>query len=119
MRFLGVTKIFSGTAVGVSGTVDFDTNAGAAGVVLYVVTTNSAAGNFNFALAARTPDGNVVTLITSPAVAANTTTRVGALPEVPAIANVLAQEPIPGKAQFIYTHNAGTFDIEVFAAFFD
>ncbi len=119
MRFLGVTKIFQATGVNASGMVDFYTNAGGAGVDLYVVTTNSAGGNFNFSLSALTPDGNAVSLVTSPAVAANTTTRIAALPEVPAVANVIAQSPVPGHARFTYTHNAGSFDIAVYAVFYD
>ena len=118
MKFLGTKKIFSAAAVAASGTVDFETNFAAAGVVLYVVTANVAAANFNFGLAARTPDGNVVTLVTSAAVTTNTTIRVAALPGVVAVANVIANEPIPGLARFVYTRNAGAADLDVYAAFF-
>jgi len=121
MKYLGSKKILSATLVGISGAVDFNINAGGAGVVAYIVTSNKVgAPNFTFSLSARNPDGSVVSLITSAAVVdTNTAIRIGVLPGVTAVANVIANEVIPGSGQFTYTHAAGgTYDIDVWLAYF-
>ena len=119
MKFLGTQKIFSALNVGASGFVDFETNAGGAGVSIYVVTSNPQAGpTFTFSIGALNPDGSELTLITSPAVIAALTTRVAVLPGVTAQANIIAAEVIPGTGRFRYIHGAGSFNIDVWMASF-
>jgi hypothetical protein len=120
MKYLGSTKIFSGVNVAASGVVPFTTNFSAAGVVLYVVTSNkTGTPNFTFGLNAANPDGTSVGLITSPAVVdTNTVTKLAALPGVTAVANVIANDVIPGQGVFTYTRAAGSYNLDVWAAFF-
>jgi hypothetical protein len=120
MKYLGSKKILSALNVAITGTVDFQTNAGGAGVVLYVVTSNKVGvPNFTFNISALNPDGSVLSLITSAAVIdTNTTTRIAVLPGILAQINAIANEVIPGLGRFTYTRAAGSYNLDVWAAYF-
>lgn len=121
MKYLGTIKLLTLNDVSATGFIDFQTSFGGAGVVAYITTSDpQGAPNFSFSLSALNPDGNVVSLITSPAVVnTSTSLRIGVLPGVTAVANVIANEVIPGQGRFTYTKAGGTsYDINVWLAFF-
>ena len=121
MKCLGTINLLTLNDQAATGFIDFDTSFGAAGVVAYVTTSDKqGAPTFTFSLSALNPDGSVVSLITSPAVIdTNTSLRIGVLPGVTAVANVIANEVVPGSGRFTYTKTAGgSYDLNVWLAFF-
>lgn len=120
MQCLGSPKVFSAQNVNVSGVINTKIAFGGAGVILYIVTSNPLGGpSFTFSISALNPDGSVgPVIITSPAVATATTTKLGVVLGAPVVANVMASDLLPGAIQITYTRGAGSFNIDVYTASF-
>lgn len=121
MQCLGSPKVFSAQNVAASGTINTKIPFGGAGVILYIVTSNPLGGpNFTFSISALNPDGVSVgpVIITSPAVVAALTTKLGVVLGANVVANVMASDLLPGAIQITYTRGAGSFNIDIYAASF-
>jgi hypothetical protein len=119
MKHYGTIKILDLNNQAATGSFDFIT--GAAGVVAYIVTSDKqGTPDFTFTLGAITPNGDHVALISSAAVVdTNTSLRISVLPGVTAVANVIANDVVPGRGRFTYTKNGGgSYDLNVWLAFF-
>ncbi len=121
MEVVGIEEILPITAdSAVSFDVDFVLPKGAAGVEVYVTTSDKQTSpTWTFGLAALTPAGGAVTKITSANVDdSNTTTRIAILPGVTAVANQIANDVVPGKCRLVATRTDGTYDIQAYAVYY-
>jgi len=121
MKVVGIEEILPITANSAqSFNVDFVLPNGAAGVEIYVTTSDKQTSpTWTFGISALDPAGNAVSKITSANVDdSNTTTRIAVLPGVTAVANVIANDVMPGKGRLVATRTDGTYDIQAYAVYY-
>jgi hypothetical protein len=121
MECIGVEEILALTAnSAASFDVDFVLPKGAGGVEVYVTTSDPVdSPTWTFGLSCLTPAGSAVSKITSAAVDNTATTiRVSILDGCAAVANVIANDVVPGKCRLVATRTDGTYDIRAYAAYY-
>jgi len=119
MQVVGIEEILPQTDDSAATfSVDFVTR-DCAGVEVYVTTSDKKVSpTWDFSLSALTPAGGVVQKITAQVDDSNTTIRLAILPGVVAVANVIANDVVPGKVRFTATKTDGTYDLRAWAVYY-
>lgn len=118
MQVVGIEELCNTDNSNATFSVDFNMR-GAAGVEIYVTTADKTTSpTWDFSISALDPSGNAVSKIIKQVDDSNTTVRIAVLPGVVAVANVIANDVMPGNGRFTATKTDGTYDIHAYAVYY-